>query len=134
QFIRMFLRGFEDDVILRFARLDLVRGEWRKYDGSLVSPGQYLQPEENQTNFVVGAVNVEENSNRSPVNYVIPSGIQREVDFGTANLRQLNEQSLSLDVCDLQDGDARAVYRNMGLDVRQYGHLKMFVHAEAGVD
>ena len=134
QFIRMFLRGFTEDIVLRFARLDLVRGEWRKYDGSLVAPGQYLQPEENQTNFVVGAVNVEENSNRSPVNYVIPPGIQREVDFGTANLRQLNEQSLSLDVCDLQDGDARAVYRNMGLDVRQYKRLKMFIHAEAGVD
>ena len=84
--------------------------------------------------LIVGAVNVEENSNRKPVSYVIPPGIQREVDFGTANLRQLNEQSISIDVCDLQDGDARAVYRNLGLDVRQYKRLKMFVHAEAGVD
>ena len=134
QFIRMFLRGFTEDIVLRFARLDLIRGEWRKFENSLVEPGQYLQNEEDQTPFVVGAVNVEENTNRNPVNYVIPPGIQREVDFGTANLRQLNEQSLSLDVCDLQDGDARAVYRNMGLDVRQYKRLKMFVHAEAGVD
>lgn len=134
QFMRMFLKGFEQDIVLRFARLDLVRGEWRKYNYSLVDPGQYLQNEEDETPFVVGAVNVEENRNRRPVNYVIPPGIEREVDFGTANLRRLNEQSLSLDVCDLQDGDARAVYRNMDLDVRQYKRLKMFVHAEAGVD
>ena len=51
QFLRMFLRGFEDNVLLRFATLDLVRGEWRKYENSLVYPGQYLQNELDETPF-----------------------------------------------------------------------------------
>jgi cell surface protein SprA len=31
RFMRMFMTGFTDPVVLRFARLDLVRGEWRRY-------------------------------------------------------------------------------------------------------
>ncbi|PLX08254.1 MAG: cell surface protein SprA [Marinilabiliales bacterium] len=37
---------------------------------------------------------------------------------------------MSLKVCGLQDGDARAVYKNVDLDVRKYLKLKMFIHAE----
>ncbi|NMC39699.1 MAG: cell surface protein SprA, partial [Bacteroidales bacterium] len=32
RFMRMFMRGFEEPVIMRFAKLDLVRAEWRKYN------------------------------------------------------------------------------------------------------
>ncbi|MBQ3982914.1 MAG: cell surface protein SprA, partial [Bacteroidales bacterium] len=39
-------------------------------------------------------------------------------------------QSISLDVDMLASGDARAIYRSTSYDLRQYGHLKMFVHAE----
>ena len=42
----------------------------------------------------------------------------------------MNEQSLVLEICNLQDGDARAAYRNVQFDVRTYKKLKMFVHAE----
>ncbi len=31
RFMRMFLTGFEDSVVLRFAKLDLVRNQWRRY-------------------------------------------------------------------------------------------------------
>ena len=44
---------------------------------------------------------------------------------------QQNEQSLVLDVCGLQDGDARAAYRNVNFDVRNYNKIQMFVHAES---
>ncbi|MCF6329292.1 MAG: hypothetical protein L3J02_05785, partial [Henriciella sp.] len=46
------------------------------------------------------------------------------------NLRQLNEQSLSMEICGLKDGEARASYKNVQFDVRSYKKLKMFVHAE----
>jgi cell surface protein SprA len=36
-----------------------------------------------------------------------------------------------LRVRDLADGDARATYKNVRLDMRQYRRLKMEVHAEA---
>jgi len=132
RFMRMFLKGFDDEVIVRFARLGLVRGEWRSYQGSDIPPGDTHGSEPGATTFNIGAVNVEENSNRVPINYTIPSDIDREIDFGTTNQRQLNEQSLVLDVCDLQDGYSKYAFRYLDLDIRQYKRLKMFAHAEAG--
>ena len=82
------------------------------------------------TTFNIGAVNVEENDQRSPVKYEIPPGIVREIDPSQVYQRQMNEQSLVLDICNLQDGDARAAYRNVQFDVRTYKKLKMFAHAE----
>jgi len=130
--MRMVMKGFSEKIILRFARLDLVRGEWRKYNNSLLSPGDFIGNDDDETTFVVGAVNVEENSEKPPVNYIIPPGIDRELNPNPstgAALRQLNEQSLSLNVCNLKDGDARAAFKVMNQDLRRYKHLKMFIHA-----
>ncbi|MEQ8324758.1 MAG: cell surface protein SprA [Vicingaceae bacterium] len=132
RFMRMYMKGFDAPVILRFARMDLIRGEWRRYFGDLREDGEYIQGEEDDTRFELNAVNIEENSSREPVNYVLPPGIEREIDFGTSNLQQLNEQSLSLRACELNDGSSRAAFRNMGLDIRQYKRLKMYVHLEDG--
>ena len=130
-FLRMFLKGWSEPVTLRFARLELVRGEWRKYLDSLEAPGEYEPTDNDETIFNIAAVNIEENGNRSPVPYVIPLGIQREVDVATANLRNLNEQSLSMEICNLRDGDARAAYRNVNFDMRMYGKVEMLTHAES---
>lgn len=130
RFIRMFMHGFEQPVWLRFARLELIRGEWRRYLETMLEDGEYIQTDPNITTFNVSAVNVEQNSARQPINYITPPGIIREIDVASANLRRLNEQSLSLEICGLQDGDARAVFKNVDFDVRQYAKLKMFVHAE----
>ncbi|WP_306641797.1 cell surface protein SprA [Sanyastnella coralliicola] len=134
RFIRMFMKGWSEEATLRFARLELVRGEWREYLGSLEGPQEIEPNDPEPTTFTIGAVNIEENGNREPVPYVIPPGILREIDVGTANQRRLNEQSLSLEVCNLIDGDARAAYRNVSYDMRLYKKLKMFLHAEAGPD
>ncbi len=130
RFMRMFMKGFDEEVLLRFARLELIRGEWRRYKLDLTEPGESVQVDPNLTSFNIAAVNVEENDQRSPIKYEIPPGILREIDPSQTYQRQLNEQSLVLDVCNLQDGDARAAYRNVQFDVRTYKKLKMFVHAE----
>ncbi len=130
RFMRMFMKDFDEEVLLRFARLEFVRGEWRRYLDDLTQPGESVQTDPNLTAFNIGAVNVEENDQRSPIKYEIPPGILREVDPSQTYQRQLNEQSLVLDVCNLQDGDARAAYRNVQFDVRTYKKMKMFVHAE----
>jgi cell surface protein SprA len=130
RFMRMFLKDFDEEVLLRFARLEFIRGEWRRYVDDLTQPGESIQTDPNLTTFNIGAVNVEENDQREPIKYEIPPGILREVDPSQAYQRQLNEQSLVLEVCNLQDGDARAAYRNVQFDVRTYKKLKMFVHAE----
>lgn len=133
RFMRMFLKGFDKEVVLRFARMELVRGEWRKYDGRLLSPGDFIGNDDDETTFNIAGVNVEENSEKTPVNYIIPPGIDREINpnpSSNAVTQQLNEQALVLDVCNLNDGDARAAYKVMDIDIRRYKRLKMFIHAE----
>ncbi|MGD1844325.1 MAG: cell surface protein SprA [Salibacteraceae bacterium] len=129
RFMRIYVRGFEKPIYLRFARLELLRGEWRRYDRSLDVGNEILETED-ETEFNIIAVNIEENSRKTPVNYVLPPDIAREINIGTTNLQQLNEQSLGVQVCNLEDGKAKAAYRNLDLDVRMYRKLKMFIHAE----
>ncbi|MCA1745386.1 MAG: cell surface protein SprA, partial [Bacteroidales bacterium] len=133
RFMRMFLHEFADTVILRFASLDLIRSEWRRYDRDLFDNlDNRSQVNVNpNTKFEVSAVNIEENGNREPVNYVLPPGIDRVIDPANPSVRELNEQSISLKVEDLGSGDSRAVYKNIGMDIRQYKRIKMDIHAEA---
>jgi len=129
RFMRLVATGFETPVVLRFARMELIRGEWRRY-GETLREGEYIPGGTNETEFDILAVNIEENSQRTPLNYVTPPGISREIDAGTANLRSLNEQSLVLRVRNLGDGDARAAFRSLDIDMRMYGNLEMFIHGE----
>jgi len=131
RFMRLFMRGFKKPIICRFATFELVRSEWRRYQHSLLDDGEYISGDEgNATNFTISTVNIEENGSRLPIHYVIPPGIRREVSFGTTTNIRLNEQSLSITVDNLFDGDARGVYKNTDFDFRQYKKLKMYVHAE----
>ena len=38
---------------------------------------------------------------------------------------------MSLQICDLLPGEARGVYKNTNYDLRRYGTMEMFIHAEA---
>lgn len=133
RFARMFMKGFESPVVLRFAKLELIRGEWRRYAYDLDGGGDRLNGDANDnTLFEVNAVSIEQNGDRQPVPYVVPPGIDRQIVFGTTSSQQANEQSLSLRVCDLKDGASRAVFKNLNFDMRNYNRLKMFAHAEDG--
>lgn len=130
RFARMFMTGFKAVTHLRFATLELVRGEWRDYQFNLNSRDD--SPAEGELDMSI--VNIEENSGRKPVNYVLPPDVSRIQDPGQAQATLLNEQSLSLKVTGLQAGDARGVYKNTQNDLRIYKRLQMWVHAEALVD
>lgn len=130
RFARMFMTGFKQVTHLRFATLELVRGEWRPYDFNLNSRGD--APAEGQLD--VSVVNIEENAGREPVNYVLPPGVTRITDPGQSQITQLNEQSMSLKVTGLHAGDARGVYRNTSHDLRNYERMQMWVHAESLID
>ena len=126
RFMRMFLTNFRKDIVLRFATMELVRGEWRRYQQPLeIKTYQPLGQME------VSAVNFEENSDREPVNYILPPGVDRLIDPGQPQLRQLNEQSMALKVNKLAPQDARSVYKNIRMDLRQFRKLQMWVHAES---
>lgn len=135
RFMRMFLNGFQDSVIMRFARLELGRNTWRKYNFSLRNPGEVVPDvDANSTTFNLYSVSLEENSNRSPVPYVSPPGVQRQqqqVSNGQSTFQ--NEQALSMQVCGLQDGNAKGAFKSLGMDLRQFKEMKMFIHAE-GID
>lgn len=133
RFIRMFLTGFEDSVILRFAKLELVRNQWRRFSYELDTTGNYDPiPANTPTTFNQLAVNIEENNARSPIPYRTPPDVVRQQQLSNNNVNLLlNEQSLSIRVCNLLQNDSRGVFKTMNLDLRQYGKLQMYIHAES---
>lgn len=132
RFMRMYMKGFDEPIVLRFAKLDLVRSEWRRYTKDIDQGGDQLNTDQaDNTIFEVNAVSIEQNGDREPVPYVVPPGIDRQVVFGTTSSQQANEQALSLRVGDLKDGAARAVFKNLTFDMRNYNQLKMYAHAES---
>mgnify|MGYP004443355123 FL=1 len=130
RFARMFMTGFKQVTHLRFATFELVRGEWRSYDFNLNTRGE--APAEGKLDMSV--VNIEENADRQPVNYVLPPGVTRITDPAQSQITQLNEQSMQIKVSGIQPGDARATYRNTSLDLRNYERMQMWVHGEAFID
>jgi len=130
KFMRMYLTGFTDNQItLRFAALNLVRGDWKKYDLSL-DPAD-PNPDDDGTFVETSVVSIQDNATRQPIPYVLPPGIEREEIYQQNSLIQQNEQSLSLKVCGLENNDGRGVYKYNSVDMRQYKHLEMFIHAES---
>ncbi|MCC6691320.1 MAG: cell surface protein SprA, partial [Bacteroidia bacterium] len=134
RFMRMFFKGVDKPIVCRLARLEFVRGVWRLYNNSLLENGDYIANDGSTASFSTSAVNIEENGTRAPVNYVLPPGISRQINVQSSNLARLNEQALSLSVCGLEDGNAKAIYKNTSLDIRLYKKLKMFIHGEAGAN
>jgi len=126
RFMRLFLTGFGEPLFLRFATLELVRSEWRSYRSDLISGGALT----GMGTLDISAVNIEVNGSRTPVNYVLPPGVTRILDPAQPQLRQENEQALSLKVTALDPGDVRSVYKSSMQDLRRYKRLQMFVHAE----
>ncbi|MFV5688707.1 cell surface protein SprA [Flavobacterium sp. ZT3R25] len=131
RFMRMFMTGFNDLVTVRFGALDLVRGEWRRYTNTLDFNDTNVA--DDKTTLDVLAVNVQENNERCPVNYITPPGVVREQLYNNNTVINQNEQSLSLRVSGdgLEPEDSRAVFKNVSIDMRQFKKLKMFLHAES---
>lgn len=127
RFMRLFMTRFKDPTVLRFGTFQLVRGEWRSYTRDLSNPNM---PSSGHGTLDVSSVNIEENNERTPVNYVLPPGVSRMLDPGQPQLRQQNEQALSMKINNLDPLDARAVYKTTYYDLRMYKRLQMFVHAE----
>lgn len=130
RFMRIFMKGFDKETTLRFARLELLRGTWRRFDEDIVDEGEIIQSDPSGAIFNISAVNVEENGSRDPIKYVIPPGVIREINPNSAVQANLNEQSLEMEVCGLEDGIAKAAFRSIDFDVLNYKKIKMFVHGE----
>ena len=123
RFMRMFLTNFKKPIVMRFGSLDLVRGEWRVYTQNLTNSSA------NSGYMSVSAVNIEENNDKTPVNYILPPGISRVQDPTQPQLVESNEQALDIVVNNLGTGESKCVYKNTTKDLRLYKRLQMFVHA-----
>ena len=129
RYVRMIMTGFKEPIVLRLSNFRAVGNRWRRYTANLEDArfGEPLEP--NLDNYSVSVVNVEENSaasdNKPP--YVEP--LRRDRDNTSTLPRRLNEQAVQLCVNDLQDGDARAIYKNVSFDLFNYGRMKMFLSA-----
>jgi cell surface protein SprA len=133
RFIRMFVTGFSDSVVMRFGKLELIRNQWRKFRNRIDSTGAYTNlPIPDFVAFNTLSVNVEENDQRQPIVYRIPPGIERQQQLSNNNVALfLNEQALSMQICGLPQYEARGVFKTLNMDLRQYGKLDMFIHAES---
>ncbi len=79
--MRMFATNFDDSVVMRFGKLELVRNQWRKYQFAIDTTGKYVNlPINDLISVNTLAVNIEENDQRDPL-------------FHTAFLRALKGNS-----------------------------------------
>ncbi|MEZ4776875.1 MAG: cell surface protein SprA [Bacteroidia bacterium] len=131
-FMRMYMTGFQEEVITRLTEFQLVSTQWRRFSGNLNESGIATPPEPPFATFELGSVSLEENSQKLPFNYTLPPGVvQQSINGNTAAGFLQDERSLTMKVCDLKDGDARGMFKNTKSDLRLYNRLKMWVHAEA---
>ena len=136
RFIRMYMTEWEAPVVMRMAALQLSGYNYRKYTGDLSPRGLAETPEPYDANFKLTTVSIEENGPSATkgdniVPYVVPPGFTRDRDVTTINNIALNEQSMSLSVEGLRDGDARAVFKNTMFDFINYKNLRMFFHTHS---
>ncbi len=125
RFMRLYLSGFNEHVVLRFGELKMVRGDYRKYSQAIKPTGS--DPETTSgTTFTTASVSTEKTSD-----YVSPPGVYREEYVNNNQTIREDEQSLALTVKNLAPDDMRGVYKNFQIDMRQYKRLKMFLHAES---
>ncbi len=127
RFMRMYLTDFSQPTLLRFGNMDLVRGDYRRY---VQEGNQTNDPTSGLNVFGDSEVIVTSVSKEETPDYVIPPGVVREQLNNNNNIIREDERSLALTVNNLQSGDARGVYKNFNVDMRQYENLEMFLHAE----
>ncbi|NND53097.1 MAG: cell surface protein SprA, partial [Flavobacteriaceae bacterium] len=125
RFARIFLKEFSETTVIRFATLDLVRSDWRRYQLAL---DDEPNNDNDATDFSVGIIGIQENDG----SYVSPPGVEREQLNNNNTIVRQNEQSLVVNACALEPEDSRAVFKNINVDMRQFKKLRMFMHAEEG--
>tara|TARA_R110002049_G_scaffold293731_2_gene478996 strand:- start:40990 stop:48213 length:7224 start_codon:yes stop_codon:yes gene_type:complete len=124
RFARVYLKEFTQNTVFRFGTLDLVRSDWRRFTQTLEADKD--NPADDVTDFSIGIIGTIENEG----SYQSPPGVEPEELYNNNTVVPQNEQSLVANVCNLESEDARAVYKNINIDMRQYKRLRMFMHAD----
>lgn len=137
RFMRMVMRGFEEETTLRFGTFDLVRSEWRRYTKNIypyiISNQEGYEEDKNIDDLEVGEVSIERNGTDRP-RYMIPPGVYREQTQGTTGYQSQNEASMTLKAKFKPGSTSKAIFKNTNLDLRRYKKLQMFVSAQNLLD
>jgi len=122
QFMRLLTTGFSTPKTMRLAEFELVRNQWRKLPTACG---------DNEPDFSLDVIGVEENSTKEPFGYETPVGIKQErLASAIGNVLQ-DEKALAINFCDLPDSCDMSIYKLTELDLRFFEKIQMFVHAEA---
>nr|MBP6672512.1 cell surface protein SprA [Bacteroidota bacterium] len=118
QYARLWYTGHSEEFEMQFVEFNLIGNQWE-------------EAKKNDPTFKVSVVNIEDNTLQG---YTSPPGVFRERDRTKPDEQVYgNEQSLSLNIFDLQDGDSREAIKKFSyrpLDVFSYRQMKMFVHGD----
>ena len=133
RFMRMVMRGFDQQTTIRLGSFDLVRSEWRRYPKNIfpyiVNNEEGYEEDRNIGDLEIGEVSIEQNSSNKPP-YVIPPGVVREQIQGTTGFQSQNEASMTLKAKFKELNRSKAIFKNVNLDLRRYKKLEMFVSAQ----
>ena len=137
RFMRMYMTGWQEPVVLRLVQPQFVANQWRRFLSPLVDSRQgNIPPVGTLTDadaFNISTVSVEENGVAigGGIPYVSPPGIKRDQEYGSSSTSRLqNEQSLRLSVLNLRDGFAKAAYKNITINLLRYKRLRMYLHGD----
>ncbi len=133
RYIRLYLTGWSQPVVLRMVQFQLVGAQWRPYTLSLNQGGLGKPTEPGQLDFRVSSVNIEENGQFTGENipYVVPPTVTRDYDITSQVTRRINEQAIQVCSDALPDGESRAIFKNIPVDLVNYRRLKMEVHGQS---
>jgi cell surface protein SprA len=138
RFMRFYLTGWQQPVVLRMVQPQFVANQWRRYLSRIADPRIGLTSQQTDADaFSISTVSVEENgltttATSGAIPYVQPPGITRDIEYGSSSVaRQQNEQSLRLCVDNLRDGYAKAAYKNLSINMLRYKRLRMYLHADS---
>ncbi|RZK40115.1 MAG: cell surface protein SprA, partial [Hymenobacter sp.] len=139
RFMRLYLTGWQQPVVLRMVQPQFVANQWRRYLSRISDPNLGVGGGITDASaFNISTVSVEENgysygaNTNGAIPYVQPPGIVRDIEYGSSSVsRQQNEQSLRLCVEGLRKGYAKAAYKNLTINLLRYKRLRMYLHADS---
>jgi len=129
QYMRIITRNFSTQKTFRLAEFELVRSQWRRLP-AICGPEAGTQ----EIDFSLDIVGREENTNKQPFGYQLPTGIIQERLFNTFSAVAQDERSISMNFKGLTDSCEVSMYKLTELDMRFYDRLQMFIHAEDDIE
>ncbi|WP_201986818.1 T9SS outer membrane translocon Sov/SprA [Hymenobacter rubidus] len=141
RFLRMYMTGWQEPVVLRMVQPQFVANQWRRFNNKIVDNAPGAQAPLNQITdvdaFNISTVSIEENGLAvaagagKKIPYLSPPGILRDKEYGSSSTSRLqNEQSLRLTVTNLRNGYAKAAYKNITINMLRYKRLRVFLHGD----